>query len=142
MFFELASALQLRVSSYRQPEDIKTLVVYLRFLRSNSRPPEGFHLPHLVPRAKVSSRLFYALAHNSELVSGDMIQEMEEMLDLIPDFLNSDGLMDHRTHTIIVFTAAFAETGIFRRPDTKRLTDRAIQMLREATVFQPDLSLS
>ena len=142
MFFELASALQLRFSSYRQPEDIKTLVVYLRFLRSNSRPPEGFHLPQLVPRAKVSSLLFYALAHNSELVSGGMIQEMEEMLDLIPDFLNTDGLLDHGTHIIKVFTTAFAETGIFRRPDAKRLTDRAIQMLREATVFQPDLSLS
>ena len=142
IFSELASVLLLRVSSYRKPEDVKTLLIYLRCLRINSRPLEVFHLPHLVPQAKVSVLLFYALAHNSKLVSGDIIQEVEEMLDLIPDFLTIDCLMNHRPHTIKVFNAALAETEIFLRKDTQHLADRAIQMLREAMVLQPDSSLS
>ena len=64
------------------------------------------------------------------------------MLDLIPDFLTIDCLMNHRPHTIKVFSAALAETEIFLRKDTQHLADRAIQMLREAMVLQPDSSLS
>ncbi|KAF8264670.1 hypothetical protein EI94DRAFT_442733, partial [Lactarius quietus] len=138
IFFRLASALISRFSLSRQPDDIKSSVKYLRFLRSYSHLLEVSH----IPRGQLTSTLLLALSRNLVLVSGNMIQEMEEMLDLIPELLTTHVSTYDWMQAIKSFATAVDETGIFRRKDTLQLADRANQILREAMVLKPNLHTS
>jgi hypothetical protein len=76
------------------------------------------------------------------LGSGDMIQEMEEMVALIPEVLSSDISTPLQMQVILAFAEAVNKTDIFRRKHTQKVADSVIQMLREATVLKPDLHVS
>jgi hypothetical protein len=134
ILFCLASGLLRRFNVYRQPEDIKSSVKYFRFLRINFHPLEAFDIPH----GLFTSQLLRALAHNFALGSGDVIQGMEEMVAVIPEVLASDVSTSDTEAAIVDFTFAVIGTEVFRGKDTQHLVERVIQMLREATVLQPD----
>ena len=133
MFFHLASTLLSRFNVYRQPEDIKSSIKYFRFLRINFHSLKAYNILH----GELTSRLVQALAESLVLGSGDMIQEMEEMVTLIPEVLAWDVSTDARRQAITAFTHV-TKTEMFRRKHTQPAADRVIQILREATVLKPD----
>ncbi|KAN0141035.1 CHAT domain containing protein [Lactarius tabidus] len=141
-FFHLAGLLLSRFSLYRQPDDIKSSVKYFRFLRINFRSLETFDVP--LTSGDLLSSLFNALAHKLVSTPGDLVQDLEEMVALIPEFITADILTDHQKQAIEAFGDAVTDTKtlIFRRKDTQRVADRAIQALRETTVINPDLDIS
>jgi hypothetical protein len=141
-FFHLAGLLLSRFSLYRQPDDIKSSVKYFRFLRINFRSLETFDVP--LTSGDLLSSLFNALAHKLVSTPGDIVQDLEEMVALIPEFITADILTDHQKQAIEAFGDAVTDTKtlIFRRKDTQRVADRAIQALRETTVINPDLDIS
>ena len=83
---------------------------------------------------------------NLVLRSGEMtqdkMQDMEEMVALIPEVLVST----HRWHVEAIQSFAEAvhvnKTDIFQRRDTQQVADRVINILREATEPSPDLQVS
>jgi CHAT domain-containing protein len=141
-FFHLAGLLLSRFSLYRQPDDVKSSVKYFRFLRINFRSLEVFDVPHT--SGDLLSSLFNALAHKLVSTPDDMVQDLEEMVALIPEFITADILTHHRKEAIVALGDAVTDTKtlIFRRKDTQRVADRAIQALREATIINPDLDIS
>jgi CHAT domain-containing protein len=139
-FFLLAVYLRSRFSFYRQPNDLKSSIKYFRFLRVHFHSLEAFDVPHTC--GDLPTHLFKALAHNLELTPGDMVQDLEEMVALIPEFITADILTFHQKHAIEAFSKAVVETDMLRREDTQLVANRAIQTLREVTVLSPDLDLS
>jgi CHAT domain-containing protein/tetratricopeptide (TPR) repeat protein len=139
-FLYLAASLLSRFSSYRQPDDLKSSIKYFRFLRINFHSLEAFDIPET--SGGLSPNLFHALAHNLVLTPGDMTQDLEEMVTLIPEFITPDILTYHRKHAIESFTRLITKTEMFCREDTQLVANRAIQVLREATVLNPDLVIS
>jgi tetratricopeptide (TPR) repeat protein len=136
--FQLASVLLSRFNAHKQPEYVKSSLKYFRFLRINFHPLESFGIPH----GDFTSRLVRALAQNLVLGSGDMMQEMQEMVALIPEFLASDVSTDEAMPAIEAFADAVTKTELFCRRDTQQVADRVIQMVRDATVLKPDLHVS
>jgi tetratricopeptide (TPR) repeat protein len=141
-FFHLAALLRSRFIFYRQPDDLKSSIKYFRFLRVNFHSLEAFDIPKT--SGDLLSNLFHGLAYNLELTPGDMVQDLEEMVALIPEFITVPGaiLTYRRKNSIETFSVAVANTDIFRREDTQQVANRVIQVLREATVLNADLVIS
>jgi hypothetical protein len=135
MFFQLASVLLSRFLGHGQLEDIKYSLTYFRFLRIN------FHRHSLevfnIPRDELTSRLLEALSLSLAWGSGDTIQEMEEMVALVPEVLALDVSKASRS-AIKSFIDAVAKTEMFRLKHTQQVAERVIQIIREATVHKPD----
>jgi tetratricopeptide (TPR) repeat protein len=133
-FYMLAAVLLSRSNRYHQREDVKSSVKYFRFLRNNIRSLEYFDFSD-----EVTPRLVYALTRNVMLGSGDMIQNVEEIVELFPEVLTSDVLTPGASEAIELFAEVFAgvviKTEILHR--MQQLADRGIQMLREATGLRP-----
>ena len=140
--FHLAALLLSRHTGYRRPDDIKYTIKYFRFLRINFHSLEAFDIPHT--SGDLSTLLFHALALNLVLTPGEMVQDLEEMVPLIPELITADTLTYHQKKAIQTFgmTVNALNTEIFRREDTQLVADRAIQLLREATVLNPDLEIA
>jgi tetratricopeptide (TPR) repeat protein len=138
--FHLAALLLSRFSVYRQPDDLKSSIKYFRFLRVNFHSLEAFYVPQT--SGDPSSSLFHALAYNLDLNPGDMVQDLEEMLALIPEFITADILTFHRKHAVGAFSDVVAATKMFCRMDMQLVANRTIQALREASVLNPDLAIS
>jgi hypothetical protein len=136
MFFELANALLSRFSLYRQPGDIKSSVKYFRFLRINFHSLEAFQIPYT--SGDLPTNLFHALAYNLLLTPGEMVQDLEEMVALIPEFVTAGILTYHPKHAIEAFSEVVTETDMFRREDTQQVANLVVQVLREATALNPD----
>jgi CHAT domain-containing protein len=138
-FFNLASVLLSRAFYHHQPEDIKSSVKYFRFIRINFHTIEAFDIPH----GQLASRLVYVLARNVMLGSGDKIQDMEEIVALIPEVLEvlafdiSESMPD-ATEAIGVFADVLINTEMIHRKDTQQLAGRGIQLLREAARLKPN----
>jgi CHAT domain-containing protein len=139
-FFHLSVLLLLRSSLYRQPVDIKTSITYFRFLRVNFHSLEAFDIPHIL--SDLPTSLFHALAYNLVLTPGDMVRDLEEMLALIPEFITADILENDQIAAIAAFCDAVNATSMFRREGTQQVANRAIQVLREATVLNPNLDIA
>ena len=140
--FSLAATLLSRFSFRRQPDDIKSSIKYFRFLRINfhSLASETFDQPD--DSGDLASNLFHALAFNLVTTPDDMVQDLEEMVALIPEFITADILTDHQKMAIEAFGDLVPTTKMFSRKDTQQVADRAIQALRDATVRNPDLNIS
>ena len=140
--FYLAALLLTRFTYYEQPDDIKSSIKYFRFLRINFHSVEAFEVPDI--SGDVSTHLFGALALGLVLTPGEMAQDLDEMVALIPEVITADILTYHRKSAIQDFSRAVANlnTEIFRREDTHSVADRAIHVLREATVLNPDLEIA
>jgi CHAT domain-containing protein/tetratricopeptide (TPR) repeat protein len=136
MFFELATALLSRYSHYRRPGDLKSAVKYLRFLQIDFHSLEAFVIPRTT--SDFPSALFHALAYNLVLTPGEMVQDLEEMMALIPKLITADILTYHPKQGIKAFSEVITEIDMFRREDTRQVANLAVQVLREATVLNPD----
>jgi CHAT domain-containing protein len=141
IFFHLAVYLLSRFSIYRQPDDLKSSIKYLRFLQVNFHSLEAFDITHNF-NYDLPSQLFNALAYNLVSTPGDMDLDLEDMLALIPQFITADILTYHQKYAIEVFRDVITKTEMFCRKDTQLVANRAIQVLREATVLNPDLVIS
>jgi tetratricopeptide (TPR) repeat protein len=139
-FFRLAARLLSRFSFHRQPDDLNSSIKYFRFLRVNFHSLEAFNIPHT--SGDLSSNLFHALAYNLVLNPGDMVQDLEEMVALIPELITADILTYHQKHAFEAFSGLVTMTEMFCRKDTQLVANQAIQVLREATVLNPDLVIS
>ena len=142
MFFLVAAILLSRYKDYNQPDDIKYSLKYFRFLRNNFHSLEAFDIPE--PSGDLPSSLLSALAHNLLLTPGDMEQDFEEMLALIPEFVTADALTYGQQKAMNDFyevLSRFMKT-MFRQEDTQKVADRTIQVLRKATVLNPDSIIS
>ena len=133
-FFLLATCLLSRLLLDKQPEDIKSSVKYFRFLRINFHPLETADIPH----GALTARLFQALTLSLGYQCGDMRPDLEEMVALMPEVLASDVSTVDASEAIGTFAAIVASTETFRRRDTQQVSERLIQILREATVLRPD----
>jgi CHAT domain-containing protein len=143
-FFHLAGLLNSRFSYFRQPDDLKSSIKYFRFLRVNFQSLEAFDIPHTIDDllGDLPTHLFKALVYNLELNPGDMVQDLEEMVTLIPEFITADILTYHRKHAIIGLGVGVDATEMFCRKDTQLVANRLTQVLREATMLNPDLVIS
>ena len=140
--FDLAGLLLSRYARYTQPGDIKSSIKYFRFLRISFNSLEAFDIPRT--NGDLPTNLFHALALNLELTPGEMVQDLEEMVPLIPEFITANTMTYHRKHAIRAFGIAVNAlvTEIFRREDTRPIGDRAIQVLREASVLNLDQDIA
>ena len=143
--FHLADLLLSRYTEYDQPDGLKSSIKYFRFLRINFHSPAAFDDPEI--SEDISSKLFCALAYNLMLTPGKMAQDLEEMVTLIPEFITAAILTSSSSFAINAFSAAVyilaAEISeMYRQEDTQRDFNRAIQVLREAAVLNPDLEIS
>ena len=140
--FHLATILRSRFECANQPDDLKSAIIYLRFLRINFRSLEAFNISPA--SGDLPSKLFHALALNLVLTPGEMVQDLEEMIALIPEFITADISTLHRKHAIEAFGGAVTilKTEMYREGDTQRVFNRAIEVLREAAVLKPDLETS
>ncbi len=136
MLFELATVLFSRFNVSKQPEDIKSSVKYLRYLRINFHLLGTFDIPH----GRLTSRLVQALAANLVLGSWDMIQDIEEMATLTHELLPSDVSTSDSTGAFMYFSEAIIST--FPLEHAKLPPEQIIQVLREAEMIIPDLQVS
>ena len=138
----LSTFLLMRFACAEQTDDLKSSIICLRFLRVKFHFLEAFDVPHA--SGDFASTLFHALAHNLVLTPGEMVQDLEEMVALIPEFITADVLTQYRKDAIFVFERAVATftTEMYRQEDTQRVFNRVVEVLREATVLNPDLYIS
>jgi hypothetical protein len=116
-FFHLAAFLCSRFSFYRQPDDLKSSIKYFRFLQVNFHSLEPFDIPHT--SGDLLTQLFNALAYNLVLTPEDMVQDLEEMVALIPEFVTADILTYPRKQAIEAFSEVITATEMFCRKDTQ-----------------------
>ncbi|KAN0141044.1 hypothetical protein V8E53_000800 [Lactarius tabidus] len=108
VFFDLAFYLLQRSIIYRQLDDLKSSVKYFRFLRINFHSLEAFGI--LLTSGDLSSPLFWALAYKLGSTPGDMAQDLEEMIALIPKFITADILTVPQKHAVEAFARALGKT--------------------------------
>ena len=133
MLYGLASALLSRYQDSEQPEDVRSSVMYLRYLRDHFESVETFD----IPRGEFATYLVVALAHQVELGIGDAMQNIEEMAVLCHELLNSDISKDYPMEAIMPFSGAVITE--FERTHAKEPSQEIIEVLRKATILQPDL---
>ena len=141
VLFQIAALLNVRYIKYnRQPDDLTSSIKYLRFLRMNFPSAEIFDAPST--SGDISSHLFSALALNLVLNPEEMLEDLEEMVALIPEFITADILTINRKRAIValgsVVTSSKLATGMFQQEYTQWVFNRAIQVLREAAALNPD----
>ena len=141
-FYNLAVILLSRYTDSNQPDDIKYSIKYFRFLRNNFNSLETFDIPHTI--RDLPSRLLRALAHNLLLTPGEMERDFEEMVALIPELVTPDALTISQKRALALFCGVLPRCvmTMFRQEDTQKVANRAIQVLREATVLNPDEDIS
>ena len=141
--FHLATILLSRFEYDKQPDDFKSSITYFRLLRIRFHSLEAFDIPKT--SGDLPSNLCRALAYNLVLTptSGEMVQDFEEMVVLIPEFITADILTGYQKDAIVAFSTfvMILTTEMYRQEDTRRAVNRAIEVLREATVLNPDLSI-
>jgi CHAT domain-containing protein len=142
LLFHLADRLLSRYTLCQQPDDIKSSVKYFRFLRIKFHSLEAFDIPHT--SGDLPSSLCHALACNFVLTPDDMVLDFEEMVALIPEIVTTDTLAYHQRHAMKSFSQIVAPSTktMFHREDTQQVANRAIQVLREAMVLNPDLYIA
>ena len=137
-FLSLTDALFSRFSFYKQTEDIKLLVKYFRFIRTNFHIIEAFKMPHY----QFASHMIEVLAANLRSGFGDMIRDIEEMAALTHELLSSDISMTDPMliHDIGTFLVAVTDT--FYLDDANLPPKTVIQVLREVEMVLPDSHIS
>jgi hypothetical protein len=130
-FFRLASALLVRSEKFEQPEGIKYVIEYLRYIR-------GFPLDSFdVPRTDVTTSLIRALRTQVTLGAGNGTQDIKEMVVLCNELLSS-------SKSAVIPAAAFWCLGMAAEIEFKRglpieMLDEIIECLRDAVkAYPPD----
>ncbi|KAH9069351.1 hypothetical protein EDB83DRAFT_2314388 [Lactarius deliciosus] len=135
ILFDLASVLLSRSQESELPEDVQSSVIYFRYLRDHFRSIETFD----IPRSEFATYLVVTLAHQVELGIGDAMQDIEEMTVLCRELLSSDISKDYPMEAIMPFSGAIITE--FDKTNAKEPPREVIEVLRMATIPQPDLDL-
>ncbi|KAH8984990.1 CHAT domain-containing protein [Lactarius hatsudake] len=119
------------------PEDVQSSVIYFRYLRDHFKSIETFD----IPRSEFATYLVVTLAHQVELGIGDAMQDIEEMTVLCRELLSSDSDIskDYPMEAIMPFSGAIITE--FDKKNAKEPPQELIEVLRMATIPQPDLDL-
>jgi hypothetical protein len=133
LFYSLTLALFARSRESKQPEDIKSCVMYLRYLRQ-----QWHNVPLKIDEApNITQILVIALGTQVLLKLGDVAQDVEEMADLCDDLLNSD--IPTKALPQIIKVLASVVDGHNEGPlDGLLLSEKAIGCLRKAIIRLPD----
>jgi len=134
-FHCLTLAISLRAVESSHPEDVKYSVIYLRYLRGL---PHDVH--YFLP-FPVTPRLVGLLAIEAELETGDVNQDIEEMVGLCDGLLDSDISTDDLAGPIMLF----AVTVDARREESSGVnfpSEKVIGCLRKVIIRLPDSVVS
>ncbi|KAI0298392.1 CHAT domain-containing protein [Multifurca ochricompacta] len=125
VFFRLVFSLLYRSMRFKQPEDVKCVVEYLRYLRG--LPLDTFDVSHKV----VTESLVDALSIQVDL-EADGTGDIEEMMILCQELLTCHSSEKYPTDAINAFTIA-----ILRKEEKVEPLDGVIQFLRDALKICP-----
>ena len=131
----IAFAISFRAEESRQPGDVKSCIMYLRYLRGQvgHQPSTDFPFP-------IAEALVRALAIQMELGLGDVHQDIEEMAVLCDEVLNSDTSMTSSTGTILIMKFVKCADDHLRDQHGWQIpSNKVIGCLRNATMRLPDL---
>lgn len=122
-FFHLACFLLACYTHYDQPDDIKYSLKYFCFLQNNFHSLETFGVTYT--GCNLPSILLCVLAHNLLLAPGDMEQDFEEMVALIPEFVTADTLTINQKEALNVFCKVLAQfrKAMFHQDDTQKVAN-------------------
>ena len=139
VLFQLATVLQIRFNEYKQPEDVKSSLKYCRFLRINFHTFEAFD----IPLGEFTSVSVNALSGSLTSESGDMIQDMEEMVALFHKQLAPD-ISTNDLNRAMTAIRGFTNNVIlkFRVGGAKLPPEKIIQVLRETEKIQREWEAS
>ena len=130
-FYELTGAVMRRAIEFRQPNDVKCCVVYLRYLHGQC------HGALDDPQFIITALLVYVMEIQVELELEDVDQDIEQMADLCDELLNSDTSKDFLTPFVGSFTRALLVP--LREPFKGQIPfEKVIGCLRKVTVHLPD----
>ena len=119
-----------RVERFRQPDDVKCCIMYLRYMRGQCSS--------VLIDQHFTMFLVRMLAIQVELELGDADRDIEEMAGLCDELLNSDAPKEFLTHPIMSFMCAlyshFVGSLKWQIP-----SEKLINCLRKAIVQLPDL---
>ncbi len=135
IFYFLTLAIFIRIKESAQPDDVKCCTTYLRYLH------EQWHEVPIEGLFPVTETLIRALAFQVKLELGDADQDIEEMVDLCNELLNSDDTsIESLTDSIMAFVGVVIAypKGPFQ---AEIPSDKIISCLRKATIRLPDLHL-
>ncbi len=132
MLFDLASALLRRSQESERPEDVQSSITYFHYLRDHVKLIEAFD----ISRDEFSTYLVVALAIQVELEIGNAPQDIEEMAVLCRELLNSEV---YPMEAIMPFSGAVITE--FDKENTSEPSQDVIDVLRDATIRQPDQHL-
>jgi len=125
-FFFLAHAVSIRARVSRQPEDVRSCIMYYRYLREHWHNDLN-HIP-----TTVTETLVRVLAIQVELDPGDADQDIEDMAELCDELLNSESDISTDSLMLLVKDFARAVDAHFREAKWQTPSDKAIGCLRNA----------
>ncbi|KAI0292212.1 hypothetical protein B0F90DRAFT_1823106 [Multifurca ochricompacta] len=128
VFFQLVLSLFRRSKKFKQPEDAKCVVEYLRYLRG--LPLDTYEVPHEV----VTKSLVEALGIQVELEAGET-RDIEEMVILCQELLTCHSSANHTTHAIDALVSAILCE--LRQEKQVQPLDGIIKCLRDALKICP-----
>ncbi|KAH9041471.1 CHAT domain-containing protein [Lactarius deliciosus] len=134
LLFGLARALLCRSENFKQPEDVKYSIEYLRYLRE--LPLDSFDLS----RHTVTTFLIQALGIQLKSEAGDGTQDVNEMVDLCREFLDPNISTDFPVAAFISLGTAVGIKFVRGRSVQPLYRDKVIECLREAAKLCPPSS--
>ncbi|KAI0293377.1 CHAT domain-containing protein [Multifurca ochricompacta] len=133
VFFQLVLSLLHRSEKFKQPEDAKCAVEYLRYLRG--LPLKTFEVPHEF----ATSSLVRALGIQVELEAGGT-GDIEEMVILCQELLTCHSSADYSAGAIAIVALSGVIIEVFSQGKHVQPLDEVIQCLRDALkICPPDL---
>ena len=126
----IAIAISFRANESRQHEDIKSCIMYLRYLRENAGDVALTCFP-----MSIAEILNHALMVQIRLGQGDVHQDIEEMAVLCDEIFNSDIPIP----TLTSYIRDFARIVEYHLKRQLRMSDKVIDCLRNASMRLPDL---
>ncbi|KAI9444066.1 hypothetical protein H4582DRAFT_2071663 [Lactarius indigo] len=129
LLFGLAKALLCRFEEFKQSDDIKYSIEYLRYLRR--LPLHSFDLS----RNTVTTSLIWALGVRVNLETGDGTQDVNEMVDLCREFLGSNISADFPVVAFVSLGGAVVDE--YDRGQSIPSLDKVIECLRDAARLCP-----
>ncbi|KAI0292100.1 CHAT domain-containing protein [Multifurca ochricompacta] len=133
VFFQLVLSLLHRSEKFKQPEDAKCAVEYLRYLRG--LPLDTFEVPHEF----VTPSLVRALGIQVELEAGGT-GDIEEMVILCQELLICHSSADYSAGAIAIVALSGVIIEVFSQGKHVQPLDEVIQCLRDALkICPPDL---
>ena len=133
IFSLIAIAISYRAEKSRQPGDVKSCIMYLRYLREQGGHSNSNRFP--IP---ITAPLIRTLMVHIELGLGDVHQDIEEMAALLDELIKSDTSMLSLDSLIMNFAEAVYRD-LVGQVEWRIPSDKVIECLRNARMRLPDL---